>query len=354
MNGIFKRALMMGLCSVGFTWLSAAHAASFDCAKARTQVEKLICADPFISKLDGQLGKVYDKDIAKANPEQKQRLVSDERYWLKNMRDRCTTQACLKQAYRQRLAELKAFDGVQSSKRKILGHYVAQRVPLSASVFVPIAPVCRTLVANFNQFRDIPFESNDPRFSAKYPQFRSVWKPISWNQKLAERVYTGCISDACMKKGGGAAWHYWLKYTKPLREAGKPLLWRARVDLLGNGHREILIRLTHIFGPKMVNGKEVLVPPSNPYSRYFDSLIYMLPSPYPAVAKIFNDGPMSGLEYPVTNIIQDVGDKATQYLALAWSRRQAGIGVSNFELSQGPFPYGFQPLCDIRWISDRK
>jgi uncharacterized protein len=109
MKGWFK-GMQIILCAFSLL-ISAniAHAASFDCAKATTKVEKLICADPFISRLDGQLSKVYDQDIAKADPEQKHRLVTDERYWLKNMRGWCTTQTCFKHAYWQRLAELETF-----------------------------------------------------------------------------------------------------------------------------------------------------------------------------------------------------------------------------------------------------
>jgi uncharacterized protein YecT (DUF1311 family) len=109
MNGVFKGVLTLCLCAIGFAWLGTAHAASFDCTKERTKVEKAICADPFISKLDSQLGKVYEKDLAKANPKQKKRLVTEELNWLKNMRDLCTTQTCFKHAYWERLAELETF-----------------------------------------------------------------------------------------------------------------------------------------------------------------------------------------------------------------------------------------------------
>ena len=37
------------------------HAASFDCKKARTSVEKHICSDANLSVLDEELAKVYKK-----------------------------------------------------------------------------------------------------------------------------------------------------------------------------------------------------------------------------------------------------------------------------------------------------
>lgn len=109
MNKSTYLGLMYILSTTAACLMTPASAASFDCAKAQTRVEKFVCKDPFISKLDSQLGKVYDKDIAKANPEQKKRLMTDERYWLKGMRDLCTTHTCFKHAYWQRLAELNTF-----------------------------------------------------------------------------------------------------------------------------------------------------------------------------------------------------------------------------------------------------
>ncbi len=116
---------------------------------------------------------------------------------------------------------------------------------------------------------------------------------MAWDPKLAKRIYIGCTSKACVKKNL-PAWHYWLKYTKSLREAGKPLLWRARVDLLGDGRHETLILLTHNFPLDVVRGKIVPAPPRHPYCRYIDSVIYMLPKPHPRMAEAFNNGPMSG------------------------------------------------------------
>ncbi len=244
-----------------------------------------------------------------------------------------------------------------TSHMRILGRYVAYGVPLSATVRVPIALACRTLVNNFNQFRDVPFASNNPRLSPKYPQFRRPdWKPMAWNPKLAELVYSGCPDKSCLKKNGWQqSWHYWEKYTKPLREAGKSLLWRARVDLLEDGRHETIILLTHFFPPNFVRGK--LAPVRlKPYCRYIDSRLYMLPTPHPKMAAAFNNGPMSGWGVSgITDLIQDVGSKATPYLSLAWTRSVPvpGIGVSAFESSVGlayPYPYDFYPMCNIRWI----
>ena len=53
-----------------------AQAASFDCGKAATKVEKMICGDEELSKLDDKLGKVYQDVMSKANDAEKQRLLT--------------------------------------------------------------------------------------------------------------------------------------------------------------------------------------------------------------------------------------------------------------------------------------
>ena len=109
MNKTTHFGLIVALSMAASLLVVPAHAASFDCAKAQTRVEKFVCNDPFISKLDSQLGKVYDEDIAKANPEQKARLVAEQRHWMSFTRAACTTQTCFKHAYWSRLAELETF-----------------------------------------------------------------------------------------------------------------------------------------------------------------------------------------------------------------------------------------------------
>ena len=54
-----------------FTICFQAHSASFDCANAKSQIEKAICADSVLGGLDEKLGKIYSSlrsnltDVAK-------------------------------------------------------------------------------------------------------------------------------------------------------------------------------------------------------------------------------------------------------------------------------------------------
>lgn len=80
------------------------HAASFDCAKASTAIEKAICADGQLSDLDSQLMQVYRKSLADSSSSDS--LKAEQRLWLKEVRNSCQDVACLTQAYKGRISAL--------------------------------------------------------------------------------------------------------------------------------------------------------------------------------------------------------------------------------------------------------
>ncbi len=80
------------------------HAASFDCSKSETNVEKMICASPDISDLDDQVGSLYK--WAQEHSSDIKSLKSAQRTWLKGKRNLCMDNDCLSQAYKDRIDEL--------------------------------------------------------------------------------------------------------------------------------------------------------------------------------------------------------------------------------------------------------
>jgi len=78
-------------------------AASFDCSKAGTKVEKMICADPELSKLDEDLSAAYKKALKESSDPAT--LKQQQRDWMKE-RNKCTDAQCVKHAYNQRLSSL--------------------------------------------------------------------------------------------------------------------------------------------------------------------------------------------------------------------------------------------------------
>jgi len=79
-------------------------AASFDCGKAKSQVEKIICGNEELSKLDDSLNDAYLKALNR--PDSKKQTMESQKQWIKKERDICRDVACMKQAYEVRIKEL--------------------------------------------------------------------------------------------------------------------------------------------------------------------------------------------------------------------------------------------------------
>lgn len=83
--------------------ITEAAAASFDCTKAGTAIEKQICSDPLLSKLDDALGSNYSRMLAaNIGDGAKKDLRSKQLDWLK-MRNKCQNKNCIVEAYLNRI-----------------------------------------------------------------------------------------------------------------------------------------------------------------------------------------------------------------------------------------------------------
>jgi uncharacterized protein YecT (DUF1311 family) len=79
-------------------------AASFNCAKAKTKAEKLICADATLSRSDEVLAESFRETLAKdPNPDLVRRW---QRHWLSMTRDACADAACMRSAYNAHMSEI--------------------------------------------------------------------------------------------------------------------------------------------------------------------------------------------------------------------------------------------------------
>jgi uncharacterized protein len=122
--------------TVAIVWIvSSPHspAASFDCGTAKSQAEKLICADQTLSGLDEELARAFDIGIKNATDADAQAAIRrEQRAWLKR-RDACHDRACIARTYSERLAELR-HGGENASKRlaitgKTHAEAAAERLP---------------------------------------------------------------------------------------------------------------------------------------------------------------------------------------------------------------------------------
>lgn len=96
-----------------FLTSNTALAAGFDCKFAKSSVEKLICADTGLSKLDDQTKVLFDKiegETAGHDGETGELIDpagKEQTHWRKTVRDKCGDVACLKDAYTTRLANMR-------------------------------------------------------------------------------------------------------------------------------------------------------------------------------------------------------------------------------------------------------
>lgn len=79
-------------------------AASFTCTKASTAIEKMICADENLSKLDEDLSKIYKQALSAEKF--KEELKKQQLMWIKMVRNTCKDTKCLKVRYDERIAAL--------------------------------------------------------------------------------------------------------------------------------------------------------------------------------------------------------------------------------------------------------
>lgn len=87
---------------LGIFYCSSLLSASFDCEKAFTSIEKQICDDSVLSKLDSDLGELYTSELVKDI-----QLKKQQREWLKKVRNTCGSYECLVKVYSDRIASLR-------------------------------------------------------------------------------------------------------------------------------------------------------------------------------------------------------------------------------------------------------
>lgn len=79
-------------------------APSFDCLKAISGPERLICSDRDLSKLDVELNQIFIK--VRATTPDKNKFKSEQLAWMQSSRNACADKPCMLIALNQRIAEL--------------------------------------------------------------------------------------------------------------------------------------------------------------------------------------------------------------------------------------------------------
>jgi hypothetical protein len=79
---------------------------SFNCRYARTKGEIAVCSDNGLASLDRTMSSEFYRALASANPRQRRQLTTTRDNFLR-YRDRCPSDACIAEAYRDRVREIR-------------------------------------------------------------------------------------------------------------------------------------------------------------------------------------------------------------------------------------------------------
>lgn len=139
------RSLILATCLIAAP--ATAQQASFDCAKARTPVEKAICDTPYAAELDRAMDELYRAVLAKGP---RAPTEAAQRKWLAARDARCgrakVDPDCLARHYKQRIVELaRPARPATAPGAFITGRYAYREKAQAGEMFLAEMPDGRTL-----------------------------------------------------------------------------------------------------------------------------------------------------------------------------------------------------------------
>ena len=141
------KKLVLGL--VLFT--PSVFAASFDCNKAATFIEKAICGNEEIGRLDDKLAVNFKAAKNSIGDDKAKELIASQKQWL-SVRNKCTDDKCLIDSYSKRIAVIAGNSNVSNSSAEVAAENKvnnAEKVNLEQAkqeALAPTAPVAAPVV----------------------------------------------------------------------------------------------------------------------------------------------------------------------------------------------------------------
>src|SRR5579859_2983978 len=151
------------------------EAASFDCSKANSNLDRAICGSDTLSSLDEQLAKDYDRGKRQSTGDALTKLVGEQREWLRRRNHDCGSRqdivACLESYYKERIQDITGAENVTddagaNNTPVLIGEnltlpkdYDPKRVQL---LYSARDEVCRPLVNLYDRLNHIPLPQRRP------------------------------------------------------------------------------------------------------------------------------------------------------------------------------------------------
>lgn len=214
--------------------------ASFDCGKAGTKVEHLICDNPEISKLDDELSVAYK--VVLKDERQADTIRQAQKQWMKE-RNGCTDANCVETAYRIRIDELKPtkskdrFIPILSKNKPLCDaykRYVEHEVATSDQYTHYASPTCqRSFGSDFPKFTPVKWREIKPE---DYPElavqaYRYINNSLPWSPpwdapELSDKVFHNTLDEINLNYKNN-----WLH------------MWLGKVDIGNDGQAETLLKV---------------------------------------------------------------------------------------------------------------
>ena len=217
--------------SIPFLLCTLAHAASFDCTKAKTASEKAICASPQLSAADDQMAAAYKAWLAAAQPSWAAGIRENQIVWLRFRDASCpaggagsSIASCLSDLYKERIDEL------QGMVQHIAGTtFISQALTLTARDTPDSAPPAGAteVTPGFGTL-----QASWPQASSTSPQW------IAWSSAIVPAVIQAANADE------SSSAHDWSGLVQPGVDRGLTLTveranaqWvSASIDDFNDGH----------------------------------------------------------------------------------------------------------------------
>lgn len=216
------------------------QAASFDCAKASTKVEHLICDNPELSKLDEELSAAYITVLQ--DEKQADSIKQAQKQWMKERND-CADVDCVGKAYRSRIDELKPtkskdrFIPILSKNKPLCDaykRYVEHEVATSDQYIHYASPMCQRSFGNeFPEFTPVQWREIKPEDhpelavqAYRYINNSLPWSPPWDAPELSDKEFQNTLDEIKLNYKNN-----WLH------------MWLGKADIGNDGQVETLLKV---------------------------------------------------------------------------------------------------------------
>ncbi len=253
-NTVLKKTIFNVIGLVGFAALSSfSQAASFDCAKASTSIEKIICSDENASRTDMELSNAYKSALNISK--NKAALKQQQRKWLKEVRNSCKDVECLIKTNQSRTSELIAY--AYERRDKSLDDRLAQikekmrienkKLPLSFKLVSGDSyPLCQPYVDMLNKTKYMNYPSCERKLLPEFKQFQAVeWTEVTDKKEIEKVLYEGlALQEARYDRLNTAMHERAWKLVKEDIDYGNYHLYFYQFDFDKDGDSEIIYKKT--------------------------------------------------------------------------------------------------------------